>query len=76
MAVSVSIDADRDYTNALKALAHKNKTTVAQLIRQAVDSKYGDQLKPYLDFFIAQRGDKSLHNGSGGNKTELTPEVA
>jgi hypothetical protein len=76
MAVSVSIDADRDYTNALKALAHVNKTTVARIVRQAVDSEYGDQLKPYLDFFVAQSGDKSLHIGSTETESEPTLEVA
>ncbi len=65
MAVSVSIEADRIYTSALKALADRKRVTVAQLVREAVDEKLGEQLKPYIDFFVAQSGDNSLQSGPG-----------
>lgn len=63
MAISVSIDADRIYTSALRALADQKHVTVAKLVKEAVDEVHGDQLQPYIDFFVAQSGDQILHNG-------------
>lgn len=41
---AVSIAADRPYLQALDALARHKNTFVADLVRQAVDAKFGKEL--------------------------------
>lgn len=45
---NVSIRADRAYTLALKALAYGSNRVVCDLIREAVDEKFGKELEPHL----------------------------
>lgn len=49
--VSVSIKGDRDFTTMLRTIARKRKTTVGQLVRDAVDQHYGTDLAQLSSFF-------------------------
>lgn len=57
---NVPIQADRPYVKAIKALAYQRGITMAELVRQALDRTYGDQLKSHLAFFYAQTGSDSV----------------
>lgn len=48
---AIPVQGDEAYTSAFKAFAKTKKTTQAKLVRSALDSAYGDELKPYLSFF-------------------------
>lgn len=70
MITAVSIEGDRVYTLALKAFAESEGEFVGKLVRSAMDEKYGAKLKPYIDFFTAQRGDKNLHSGDTSTQSK------
>lgn len=53
---SVSVRADRDYTLALKALAYSRGQSVGDLVKDALDAQYGDQLQQHIAFFAAKCG--------------------
>ncbi len=55
-ALPVSIEADRDYRDALLMLAKQKRTTVAQLVRAATDAMYGDELAGHVAYFVANSG--------------------
>jgi hypothetical protein len=55
-ALPVSIEADRDYRDALLMLAKQKRTTVAQLVRAATDAMYGDELADHVAYFVASNG--------------------
>jgi hypothetical protein len=48
---TVSIQGDKTYRDALSALARKKGKTMAEMVRDAVDARYGGELKPFLIFF-------------------------
>ena len=50
---AVSIKADREYIKALRAVAAVQGITVGELVRASLDAQLGDELKPYLDFFLS-----------------------
>lgn len=54
MNTAVSLEGDKAYTRALKALAYKKGLTVGQLVRRGLDAQYGSELKPHLDFFVEE----------------------
>lgn len=71
-AIAVPIAANKLYLRALKALAYQNGSTMAELVRNAVDQTYGDQLKGHLEFFAAQSEDKNPQLGSDDPAKEST----
>lgn len=66
--ISVSIEGDRTYVKALKALAYTRGVTIAKLVRSAIDKEYGHDLEPHLDFFVAQDGRKNVHLDTNTSK--------
>lgn len=44
-AISISIRAERPYVRILKRIAEAESRTVAELVREAVDAKYGDKIR-------------------------------
>lgn len=57
--ISISLVGDRNYVNALSALAHKRNKRIGDLVREALDAQYGDELKELVSFF--ENGDASVH---------------
>lgn len=45
------VTADQNFKDAFNAFARQKKRTMAELVREALDEKYGAELKPYLSFF-------------------------
>lgn len=45
------VTADQNYKDAFNAMARKKRRTMAELVREALDEKYGADLMPYLSFF-------------------------
>lgn len=66
--ISVSIRADRIYTQSLKALAQSKETTVADLTRESLDKCLGGELTPYLVFFTksVNAGRQNASNDDSG----------
>lgn len=66
--ISVSIRADRIFTQSLKALAQVKGTTVADLTREALDKCLGSELTPFLVFFTnsVNADRQSASNGDSG----------
>lgn len=50
-ATSVSVNANRPYLQALKELARRRKTSMARLVRAALDKEYGEELESLSSFF-------------------------
>jgi len=48
---SVSIRANTSYLQALRELARRRKTTVADLVRGSLDKEHGNELSPLSSFF-------------------------
>ncbi|MCC6976451.1 MAG: hypothetical protein IT322_20780 [Anaerolineae bacterium] len=55
---AVSFRGDAVYKKALKAVAAQKGITVADLVRQAVDKCFEDEIRPHLEFFAANTGRK------------------
>jgi predicted DNA-binding ribbon-helix-helix protein len=55
---NVSIRGGKPLVLALKAVAAARGITVAELVRDAVDKQYGDELRPHLKNFSAKAGTK------------------
>lgn len=49
----IRIEGDKRYTQMLKAIAAQRGCTVAQLVRDAVDSTHGDSLRQQAVLFSA-----------------------
>lgn len=66
--ISFPVIGTKEFRNAFSAYAHQKGQSMAELIRVAIDEKYGDELKPYLSFFtidgleIDRVGDKETEN--------------
>lgn len=58
---SVSVYGDRDFLNALAVLAKQKNTRIGRLVRQALDDKYGDELRAISASFFAS-SDVSKHH--------------
>ena len=43
--------ADQNYKDAFNAFARQRGRTMAELVREALDEKFGSELEPYLSFF-------------------------
>lgn len=67
---TVSLRADDTYRQALRAFADAEGKDMADLVRQAMDEKYGVALQPYLSFFAhgVPRNQQSLRE----NQKEAT----
>jgi hypothetical protein len=70
--ISVPCTGDRNFVKALKALAYRNGQTMADLVRDTLTDKHGNELQPLIEFFVAQNGDK---NNQSETKV-ATPEPA
>lgn len=64
---SIPVQGDRKYAMLMKALAAKRSTSVAALVRKALDDHYGGELRALLALFDApddasnpQIGDESI----------------
>lgn len=51
VASAVSMHGNRFYRMALRELAARRKTSIAALVRKAVDDAYGQELAPLASFF-------------------------
>lgn len=51
------VTADRAYHDAFAAFAREKDRTMAELVREAIDARFGVELQPHLDF-IASRGNR------------------
>lgn len=49
--VSFPVKADEKYRTAFNALARDKGRFMADLVRDAIDAMYGEEMKPYLSFF-------------------------
>jgi predicted DNA-binding ribbon-helix-helix protein len=49
---AVSIRSNDAYLAALKELARRKKTTMGDLVKEALDAKFGKELSPLVSFFI------------------------
>ena len=56
--------ADQNYKDAFNAFARQRGRTMAELVREALDEKFGSDLEPYLSFFET----------TGVSKLHMTPE--
>jgi len=48
---AISVIADREYVNAINCLARNKGTTVAALVRKALDNAHGDEIQSIISFF-------------------------
>lgn len=58
---SVSVYGDRDFINALAVLAKQKNTRIGRLVRQALDDKYGTELRAISASFFSS-SDASKHH--------------
>lgn len=58
----VNIRADKAYLKALKAVAYSRGQFIGDLVRDAVDLQFGDQLRTHLDYFAADSGVNKRHS--------------
>jgi hypothetical protein len=66
---SIPVKGDRKYVMTMKALAAKRGTSVAALVREALDDNYGDELRPLQALFDAP-DDASIPQIVNENSTE------
>lgn len=71
--LSVSLEADKSYIQALRMLAAKRGVTVGKMVRDAVDSALSEDLKP-LGIFFANSGIQINH--SADSNTSSGPGAA
>lgn len=64
---AISIRADRQYIKALLAVAYHRGVTGGDLVRQALDDKYGREIQERLSFFE--------HGGARTQPTEPAPNT-
>ena len=57
-AISISIRAERPYVRVLKRIAEAESRTVAELVREAVDARYGDKIRE-LEPLVAESDRKT-----------------
>lgn len=67
---SISVTGDRDYVGQLNALAAVRRKCVGDLVREALDKVYSDDLSE-LSFF-ATRGTQKFQSGSRTEEAEVT----
>lgn len=61
---TISLRGNTPYKKALNAVAAARGIKVADLVREALDAKFGDELRPHVVRFVAANGDTSLQNGN------------
>lgn len=62
---AISVIADREYVNAINCLARNKGTTVAALVRQALDKAHGDEIQSVISFFAEGAALKQQSEASG-----------
>lgn len=75
MTTAISIDADRNYVAAIGILAHRRKTTMAALVRNALDTEHGEEVKEILEhlFFASDVASTQL-NSDNAPEANLEPQ--
>ncbi len=58
---SIPVKGDREYVMTMKALAAKKGTSVAALVREALDEVYGSELLPFAELFAAKDDAQTPH---------------
>lgn len=66
---SISIQADRVYIEAMRVLAMRRETTMAALVREALDALYGKELTEIRRLFFASGGSKNFQPENGTDKS-------
>lgn len=61
---AISIIADREYVNAINCLARNKGTTVAALVRNAMDKAHGDEIQSVISFFADSAASKQQSTAS------------
>lgn len=56
--LSVSINADREFIDALSVLARRKGTSMGALVRKAIDKEHGSELSEILSFFASNVASK------------------
>lgn len=69
---TVSLRGDEAYKQAVTHVAGLNGVDVGELVRIALDKQFGHEIKPFLDFFCAQRESKNSHMGTRNNNHRPT----
>lgn len=61
MTCTIPVSGNENYKKAIRKLAHQRETSMAVLVRDALDKVYGDELSAILDSFFT-KSDASLHH--------------
>ena len=69
---NISVEGGRPLAKALGTLAAKKNTTIAKLVREALDEKHGHELEPLISFFA---DDDTSVNQLSLKRTNSTPPV-
>jgi hypothetical protein len=56
--LSVSVNADREFIDALSVLARRKGKRMGELVRDALDKEYGSELGEILSFFASDVASK------------------
>lgn len=56
---AVSLKADEPYMQSVRALAKQRGTTIGELVREAIDAKFGTELEPFVIFFTQNGNPKN-----------------
>lgn len=65
---NVSVKGDRNYVRLLRKLAVDKDVRISDLVRAAIDEKYGDELEAIAADLFAKSGKHSYHLESGSEK--------
>lgn len=66
---AISVRGNRTYVHAVKAFADTQGKSVADVVRTALDEKYGDELEPFISFF-ASAGSKNVQENAHTSNTQ------
>lgn len=62
--LTVPIRADDIYRKALRAFADNEGKDMSDIVREALDAKFGVELQPYIEFFVARSDHKNAHSNT------------
>jgi hypothetical protein len=68
---TVSVEGDLTYRDALAMLARSRGTTIAKMVREALDTTYGDEIGSYDSFIRATSGTRKRQNKRGTQKLQM-----
>jgi hypothetical protein len=58
---NISLAGDREYVRRVRALALMRNVQIGELVRAALDEKYGADLRSIEDSFFAESGKSAYH---------------